>query len=125
MFDRSPQERVVTIGHELQEQLDLGWLTISHKFDERTTEDRVTAETKSDWEYRQATILWNVESVMLLDDDQLSATIIHEFVHVLIDPLWSALTAAQQDRFNKIHEFCTENVARAILAAATHVGKAR
>jgi hypothetical protein len=95
----------------------MDWLTIKHKFDDRIDGDRVIAETIADWEYRQATIRWNLPTVACLSDAELDDTIVHEYVHVLNAPLYESLPETLKDRLAKHNEFSTENVARAIMAA--------
>ena len=92
----------------------LDWLTIKMKFRTANDDTRVAAETTADWEYRQASIVWNLSVTTTMTDEDLSATMIHEIVHVLNAPLYKSLTDKVQDSHHTLYEFSTENVARVI-----------
>ena len=112
------EARVMGIAAEIESEMDLSWLDIVHKFDPRNSEDRVLCETHADWEYRQASMLWNVQLVAASSDEELTDTMVHELVHVLIDPLWSVACKIKGAR--KLNEFSVECVARAIKAVRLH-----
>lgn len=92
-----------------------GWLKITVKFDESHSEDRVVCQTTADWEYRQASFLWNLQEVASMADDELVEVAIHELCHALNHPMASCFTDTQRKQYAKLEELATENVARAIL----------
>ena len=109
------EERVTTLMDRLVKDLDLGWLRVTNKFDPCNLDtDRVLCETKADWEYRSATLLWNLHQVASTPDEYLEATAIHELVHALNSPIWESLTGPQQEKLQPLNELATENVARVI-----------
>jgi hypothetical protein len=111
------EARVLGMAERVERELDLGWLKITHKFSTRADE-RVAAEAFPDWEYRQASILWQLCVVATITDEELHATMIHEVVHCLTAPLWNSLPTLAK-HFDRLNELATENVTRAILAALT------
>lgn len=111
------EHRILAIAGQIETEMDLGWQTIVHKFDPRVGDDRIVCETSVDWQYRQTSCLWNVELCAGRTDDELVETMVHEFVHILIAPLWEAVGKKKHELVN---EFSVENVARAILAVRNH-----
>ena len=110
------KDRIDRRVRALVARLDLDYFTIALAFDTRNEGDRVACETSCDWEYRQASLRWNLPTVALLDDDQLDAIIVHELVHVLNASVWEELPVTLRNRLAKHNELATEHVARAILA---------
>lgn len=47
--------------------------------------DGPLAETKADFRYLHAAILWSLEEVAEVDDDELRRHVVHEFAHCLTD----------------------------------------
>jgi len=112
------ERRVLDLSKHLQSVLDLGWVVITHKFSTRADSgERIIAETACDWEYRQATILWNLPQVAILTDEDLEVTMIHELVHVMNASLWESLSEEIKESHQKLNEFATENMARALMSA--------
>lgn len=110
------ERRVLALADKVETYLDLGWITWIHKFDPRCSDDRVLAEVNADWEYRQASIIWNVAECARMSDEVLEVALIHEIVHHLLAPIWD-LVKKQSPTNMKLHEFVTECLARAIFAA--------
>lgn len=109
------EQRCIDVVDRLIKELDLGWLKVRVSFDPRNEDtERILCEAKSDWEYRQVVFIWNLHQVASATDEELEETGVHELVHALNNPLWSSLTTAQQERFSKLNELATENVARVI-----------
>jgi hypothetical protein len=109
------EARCIAVVERIAEELDLGWLKIVNSFDPRNSEDRVVCECKSDWEYRQCSLLWNLHQVASTTDEDLEEIAVHELVHGLNDPVWGSLSGAQQEKLGRLNELATENVARVIL----------
>lgn len=74
----------------------------------------IVAETKSAWEYRQASIIWYVPNVCTIDDEELERIALHEFIHVLIAPM----EARVSDKFHKEREYAVQCLTDAILKLA-------
>lgn len=111
------KERLEALVARLVKRLDLGWLTWVNRFETSKDGDRVACSTVADWEYRQVSMKWMLAMVASMTDEELEALCIHEMVHGLIAPLWVEIPTKYEQRLNKVMEFSTENVARAILAA--------
>ena len=91
------------------------WLNITVRFNEGLDDDeRVVCRCVADWEYRQASFIWNLQAIAALNDRDLNETAQHELVHALIAPLWCELSDKQQAKLGKLNELATENVARAL-----------
>jgi hypothetical protein len=52
------------------------------------TSANTTACTVADWQYLKATIYVNLTACADETDDEIETTVIHEFMHMLIDPLY-------------------------------------
>lgn len=73
------------------------------------------AETKGQWQYHQGTIKWYLSSVCGQEEKYIDATVVHELVHVLLDPLQALIPGRKADEI--VNEHTTEAVARAIQRA--------
>lgn len=97
--------------------IGLGWFRVGFEWDrERDDKDSGTvARTYSQWQYKQATITWFLPAVALQPDDELEATVVHEFSHILL----SGLAQQTDDDIStkQINEYTTELVANAIMWA--------
>jgi hypothetical protein len=105
--------RVHRITAALQDELELGWVFITHRFDEAQHPDGIMAETSTQWEYRQAQVTWVLPEVALSDDGEIADVAIHEFIHVLMAPMAETLPK----RVGKLEEFAVESLARMVQAA--------
>ncbi len=109
------EARVTALVARLVRDFDLGWMTFRNSFDPRIDGDRVVCDTACDFEYRQATFVWNSHQVATMLDDELEQTAIHEVVHCLNAALWESLSENQKNKLSKLNELATENVARVII----------
>ena len=113
--EKAEEKRIQDLFDTYYRLFGLDWLTINLKFRTRTDDDaRIVAETITDWEYRQASIEWNLTQTAALSDKEPSDTVIHEIVHILNAPLWRSLSDKVQVSHHTLNEFATENVARVI-----------
>jgi hypothetical protein len=69
------------------------------------------AETKAQWDYHQATIKWYLPPAAGSTEEYINGTVVHELVHVLVDPMESKL----RGKHDSICEHTVEGIARAIL----------
>jgi hypothetical protein len=106
------EARVLAIATRLHAELGLEWVSVGHKFNTSHEGDRVAAATTADWEYRQATIEWNIPICATLDDEDLLELATHEYVHILNAPVNDNLPDGEV--FEKLNEFSVECIARAI-----------
>lgn len=108
------RSRVEAITGELEQLLGISKLgiTVHHKFQESPVndDDRIVAETKADWEYRQVSLRWFLCEIVSLDDADLAGVALHEYVHVLLAPMESEVPA----RFAKQCEFAVESMTLAL-----------
>jgi len=86
-------------------QVDMDWVRA-----EKTDSSGTAAEVSTTWQYRNARISWYLPVLAELDDDKLENTVVHEFVHILINPL--TLVDKSEDLSTQ-HEYATECIARA------------
>jgi hypothetical protein len=109
------EARILTMADEVQEELDLGWATIIHRFSSHHADgdERVACHTTVDWEYRQAGMLWYVRETMAESDLNLRRIIVHEMVHVMLAPMESLVDSSHLK--DKVCELAVENVTRAIM----------
>lgn len=119
------QKRIEKITADLEQKLGIGlWWKIHHHFVEGhdgdcETDDEgkvsvftTTACTTTQWEYRQAKITWYLSRAAALDDDWLIFVAIHEYVHVLNNPMAQLIPVKPIN--GKLEEFATESLARVI-----------
>lgn len=110
------ERNLLAITEQMAERFELGWMKIHVAFDTSQSDDRILCQCFCDFEYRQATLRWNIRQAATSTDDELKETVIHELVHILNAPVWESMTELEQERLYKLNELATENVTRAILA---------
>lgn len=107
------QARIEACMDDLLETLEMAWVTVNYKFSTKIGDDRVAAETTTDWEYRQATIEFSLPITTLATDLELRRICVHELVHVLVSPM--EMQIKDKDLANKLCELAVENVTRALM----------
>jgi hypothetical protein len=138
-IQKATKARIKKITKELEEQLGLGgWLTIKHLFDEGMDGDKavgedglvigtkVTAITTATWQYRQAKITWFLGTSVGATDNYLRQTAIHEYIHILMQPVTSFLfqylredeaaieSIRTMGQYAMLEELATESIMRVI-----------
>jgi predicted SprT family Zn-dependent metalloprotease len=108
------KKRVLQVVGEWVPIMGLEWYTINHQFNEATdsSDEQTQATTNTTWYYREATMTWHLPKLALLEDDELENVVVHELVHILLDPIHP-----EGDGINHHLEYATECLARALLAA--------
>ena len=91
----------------------LQWVDLKIRFTTDMEGDRVAARCSPDWEYKQASIEFNLTVTSVMDDAHLHSCVIHELVHILVAPM--ADKVKQRDA--KLEEVSVEQVTQAIMAA--------
>lgn len=90
--------------------------------DGATNVSLTTAVTNAQWQYMRARIRFHMPVIAASSDERLFAVVVHEIVHVLLNPLDSfTILSGDDPRANdasKANEYTTETVTRAILSAA-------
>lgn len=83
-------------------------------FRERGEEDEplIIADTTAYWEYRSACIRWFLPAAIRLDDAALENAVLHELVHVLVNPMECRLT---DEKDTDLNEFTVETITLAIM----------
>ena len=93
--------------------MGLGWFEIdiswSRERDQR--EPDVLARAHTTWQYRIAEVVFFLPVVAENKDDFLEGAVVHEFVHVLINPL---MVVGSKEDLQPQHEYATECIARAL-----------
>lgn len=88
---------------------------VEHRFHETFLDpenlDQTIAVTKALWEYREAVIHWYLPVACRLSDEELETTLVHEWCHVLLNPIREFVPEEQVAR----NELATQNVTRALL----------
>ncbi len=110
--DRTRQA-VTRIFRQILAELDLGWqdVTLYCVDTVHPTDSWTAADTDAMWQYRQARINVYLPTVANHVDADLRAVLMHELVHVLINPMES-LT---KEKHTAQCELAVENVTRALL----------
>ncbi len=71
------------------------------------------AVTHTRWQYRAATIDWNLDVIRTMTETEVESLVVHEFAHVLLDGLMSKTDGKHRE----LMEYTTEGVARALMYA--------
>ena len=113
------ENRVLAICHRLEELLDLQWQEIAHVFNRGGDDDTGTACTASaKWQYRLATLTWNLDALVSQTDEQIEEIAIHEYIHILCGPIQEYLPSDDTAR----EEFVTESLARVFVKLMRQIG---
>lgn len=95
--------------------LDMQWveITLARNDSFHAEEEEVAAATSTKWSYRQADIRAYLPVIVGYTDAQMDILVVHELVHVLVNPMEDELPS----KYEKQCELAVESVARAIVAA--------
>jgi hypothetical protein len=93
-----------------QTVMDLGFITVHNYFSDE--DPAQTAEVITNWEYREAAIMWYAKARQLTQEE-LDQCVVHELGHIIVAPMSDHLPA----KHIKLEEFCVESIARAVLGA--------
>lgn len=91
-----------------QTVMDLGFVTVNNYFSDQDPEQ--IAEVVTNWEYREAAIVWYAKA-RDLTQDELDAAAVHELGHIIVAPMSDHLPV----KHRKLEEFCVESIAKAII----------
>lgn len=99
---------------EWEKLLDPRWMRVEHVFIEgENDEDHTTlADTTANWQYGEAKIRWFLPTMLRLSDSEIEATIVHEYVHVLLSPVEERIPG----KYDEMTEYAVESIARAIIS---------
>jgi len=92
-----------------QAVMDLGFITVSNYFSDEEVPQ--TAEVVTNWEYREAAIVWYTNNCKDLTQDELDSAAVHELGHIIVAPMSDHLP----NKHHKLEEFVVESIARAII----------
>src|SRR5580704_15262388 len=87
--DRKELEtRIIKIANEVEKIMALDWIFITHHFSTDTPDDQATAcTTETEWQYRQARLIWNLDICAGASDRAIFEMVTHEMIHILMGPL--------------------------------------
>ena len=104
--------------------MGLGWWQVDISFSRHLDEDLpdALAVTRCLWAYRKAAVDFYLPNVQSVDDEKLESNIVHEFVHILMWPLWDQVEE-KDERARQINEYTTESVKNALLWVEQHAKK--
>ena len=92
-----------------QSAMDLGFVTVQNYFNDE--ESIATAEIITNWEYREAAIVWNTPNLQGLTQKDLDEVAIHELGHIIVAPMSDYLP----NKHRKLEEFVVQGITRAII----------
>lgn len=98
--------------------MDLGFVSIQNYFSDK--EPPQTAEVITNWEYREAAIIWYPKAAELTQDE-LDQCAVHELGHIIVAPMSDYLLV----KHHKLEEFVCESIARAIIGVRNEMGNKR
>lgn len=108
-------ERISRIFTYWTDLLDMNWLhLVLYRSDSSHPEvSWCAAETEGRWQYRSAKITVYLPSLANHTDEEIEGVLVHEIVHVLIDPMESLMKTKDTSQC----ELAVENMALALIAA--------
>lgn len=89
--------------------MDLGFISIYNHFSD--SESKNIAEVVTNWEYREAAIVWYNNQIRTLSQDELDSAAVHELGHIIVAPMSDHLP----NKHHKLEEFVVESIAKAIM----------
>lgn len=63
--------------------------------------NKIVAQVYANWQYLEATIHWNIETVATLDNDELDRAITHELSHIIVNEM-------REEHVHHEERVCTE-----------------
>ena len=115
MTDKEYRQQKKRVERLVKKWRELLWLNNYriHNSWARDTKDgakNTGAETEMRWQYLEADFTWYLPNVLELKDDELEDMVVHEFCHILVDPLMHEDT----EHGRMIYERVTTTLQRAI-----------
>jgi len=89
--------------------MDLGFIAVHNFFSDEEVPQ--TAEVLTNWEYREAAIIWYRSNCENLSPAEIDEVVVHELSHVLVAPMSDHLP----NKHHKLEEFVVESISRAII----------
>lgn len=103
------QSRVERTVKRWQTVMDLGFVSIYNYFSDE--ESKNIAEVMTNWEYREAGIVWYNQHIRKLAQEQLDEVVVHELGHIIVAPMSDHLP----NKHHKLEEFVVESITKAII----------
>jgi hypothetical protein len=91
-----------------QTAMNLGFITVENYFSDE--DPMQIAEVITNWEYREAAIVWYAKASGLTQDE-LDQCAVHELGHIIVAPMSDHLP----NKHHKLEEFVVESIAKAIM----------
>jgi hypothetical protein len=102
-----------------QTVMELGFISITnHYSDEEVVQ---TAEVITNWEYREAAIVWYTKNCEDLTQEELDECAVHELGHIIVSPMSDHLP----DKHYRLEEFVVSSLTRAIIGVRNEMGDTR
>lgn len=92
-----------------QTVMDLGFVSVVNYFSDEDAPQ--TAEVITNWEYREAAIIWYTNNCKDLTHEELDAVAVHELSHILVAPMSDHLP----NKHHKLEEFVVESITKAVM----------
>ena len=105
------QKKIEKAVYKWQHIMDLGFVAIQNEFSDEASDN--IAQVVTNWEYREAAIIWYNEQCKDLTPDEVDRAAVHELSHILVAPMSDYLP----NKHHKLEEFTVESIARAIIRA--------
>jgi len=99
--------------------MDLGFVSIYNYFSDE--ESKNIAEVMTNWEYREAGIVWYNQHIRKISQEHLDETVVHELGHIIVAPMSDHLP----NKHHKLEEFVVESITKAIIGARNGVQNTR
>ena len=105
---------IVHTSDRWQTLMNLSWFTIEHTFVESFKEDEpdTICNTDSHWEYKEGRMRWYLASASRLTPEELDLTVVHEWAHVLAEPMEKHVKTAQSEQC----EYAVTCISKALIA---------
>ena len=112
------ERRVRRLVAKWEPMLDLPGVVVEHRFHDKFFDsanvDATVAECVYRHLYREAVIHWYLSSIARFSNEDIEATLVHEYAHILN----GAVEGGVKEKDSDLREISAENVARALLSVA-------
>lgn len=113
------QSRVERRVRHWQTVMDLGFVSIYNYFSDE--ESKNIAEVVTNWEYREAAIVWYNKQIRTMTQEEIDEAAVHELGHIIVAPMSDHLP----NKHHKLEEFVVSSITKAIIGVRDGVSNKR
>lgn len=116
------KKRIAKVFNKWIKQIGGGWWEITTAYDQAVEGDsEFAAYVKVEWQYRLATITFNLNIIEQISDEKLDYVMLHEFAHILVNEMREMKDHERFEDAVAHEERVVHDVANAIIWAVQNV----